>query len=83
MEKLARKRERHFGMDPPLGFYLTITALKISFHLNALPPLEEEASGRALGGIEKDTEEKWVAFTKECTEGTETWAGEEKMKPTP
>ena len=69
MEKLARERERHFGIDLPLSFYPTIKALKSTFQPNALPPPEEGASGRALGGIEKDTKEKWAAFTKESVEG--------------
>ena len=38
VETLAREREKHFDISPPLGCYPTITALKACFHPTALPP---------------------------------------------
>lgn len=37
METLSRERAKHFVIPLPLGFYPTI-ALKVCFHLAALPP---------------------------------------------
>lgn len=76
VETLAREREKHFDIPPPLRFYPPFTALKACVHPTALPPPTQHKEKARDGERSKESENNQLARRV----GEETGEEQEKVK---